>query len=117
MFRRSRRLPSARMIPNRQLRQYRQLARTHLLISSAAPGRCLVRSLRSPLVTPEAMALDFSNEGGVGGTYQLLKNIMGLWILQECKREWEEQGDDISFAELVVQAEQRRAFPQPHSSG
>ncbi|MEV5028840.1 rhamnulokinase [Paenibacillus sp. LPE1-1-1.1] len=61
--------------------------------------------LASPLVTPEAQALDFSNEGGVGGTYQLLKNIMGLWILQECKREWDEQGLALSFADIVAQAE------------
>jgi rhamnulokinase len=66
--------------------------------------------LERPLVTPEAMALDFSNEGGVGGTYQLLKNIMGLWILQECKREWDEQGDAVSFTELVVQAERAEPF-------
>lgn len=66
--------------------------------------------LPGPLVTPEALALDFSNEGGVGGTYQLLKNIMGLWILQECKREWEEQGNDWSFAEIVVQAERAEPF-------
>ncbi len=63
-----------------------------------------------PLLSPEAMALDFSNEGGVGGTYQLLKNIMGLWILQECKREWEEHGNEISYSELVVAAEQVEAF-------
>ena len=66
--------------------------------------------LASPLVTPEAQALDFSNEGGAFGTYQLLKNIMGLWILQECKREWEEQGHEISFAEIVVQAGSAEPF-------
>lgn len=63
-----------------------------------------------PILTSEAMALDFSNEGGVGGTYQLLKNIMGLWILQECKREWEELGNEISYSELVVGAERVGAF-------
>ncbi|WP_054024059.1 rhamnulokinase [Bacillus sp. FJAT-28004] len=66
--------------------------------------------LASPNVSPEAQALDFSNEGGVGGTYQLLKNIMGLWILQECKREWEEQGHAWSFAEIVEQAEEAQPF-------
>ncbi|WP_341278915.1 rhamnulokinase family protein [Paenibacillus sp. FSL H8-0537] len=66
--------------------------------------------LASPLLTPEALALDFSNEGGVGGTYQLLKNIMGLWILQECHREWESQGQELSFAQLVVEAEQAEPF-------
>ncbi|MCM3628922.1 rhamnulokinase [Paenibacillus glycanilyticus] len=66
--------------------------------------------LDQPLLTEEAMKLEFSNEGGVGGKYQLLKNIMGLWILQECKREWDEQGRVYSFAELASMAEQEEAF-------
>jgi len=63
-----------------------------------------------PLLSPETMALEFSNEGGVGNTYQLLKNIMGLWLLQECKREWDEQGKEIGFPELVRLAEQAEPF-------
>ncbi len=66
--------------------------------------------LDKPLVTPEAMALDFSNEGGACGTYQLLKNIMGLWILQECKREADEQGGAISYSSLVELAEATEPF-------
>lgn len=66
--------------------------------------------MEGPLVTPDAMALEFSNEGGVGGTYQLLKNIMGLWILQECKREWDEQGNVISYPELVELARNAEPF-------
>jgi len=66
--------------------------------------------MKGPLLTPETLELEFSNEGGVGGTYQLLKNIMGLWILQECKREWEEQGNEIGFPELVRLAEAAEPF-------
>ncbi|MFD0670587.1 rhamnulokinase family protein [Cohnella sp. GCM10027633] len=66
--------------------------------------------LDAPLLTPETMALEFSNEGGVGGTYQLLKNIMGLWLLQECKREWDEAGNEIGFGELVGLAEAAEPF-------
>ncbi|UJF32384.1 rhamnulokinase [Paenibacillus hexagrammi] len=57
-----------------------------------------------PLLTEEAARLEFSNEGGVGGTYQLLKNIMGLWILQECKAEWDGQGSVYSYSRLVQEA-------------
>lgn len=60
--------------------------------------------LDAPLVTEAAMELQLSNEGGVGGKYQLLKNIMGLWILQECKREWDEEGMELSYASLAEQA-------------
>lgn len=66
--------------------------------------------MKQPLLKREAMELQFSNEGGVGGTYQLLKNIMGLWILQECKREWEESGRDIGYAELVEVAKAAEPF-------
>ncbi|QJD82197.1 rhamnulokinase [Cohnella herbarum] len=66
--------------------------------------------MSQPLLTTETMELEFSNEGGVGGTYQLLKNIMGLWILQECKREWDEKGNELSFPELVRLAEQAAPF-------
>ncbi|MBB6669259.1 rhamnulokinase [Cohnella nanjingensis] len=66
--------------------------------------------LAEPLLSLDTLAQDFSNEGGVGGTYQLLKNIMGLWILQECKREWDERGGrQLGYGELVEQA--RRAAP------
>jgi rhamnulokinase len=64
-----------------------------------------------PIVTPEAQAMDWSNEGGVGGKYQLLKNIMGLWILQECKREWDEEGrGSNTYAELAEAAEAAAPF-------
>lgn len=66
--------------------------------------------LAEPLLSAETMELQFSNEGGVGGTYQLLKNIMGLWLLQECKREWDEGGNEIGFAELVAAAEAAEPF-------
>ena len=45
-----------------------------------------------PAITSESLALNFTNEGGAGGTFRLLKNIMGLWILQESMREWERKG-------------------------
>jgi rhamnulokinase len=63
-----------------------------------------------PVVSELARQLNFTNEGGVGGTYRLLKNIMGLWILQELKREWERSGIHYSFPELVAMAERAPAF-------
>ena len=42
----------------------------------------------APVLTPRAMQLNFSNEGGVEGTTRLLKNVMGLWLLQGCRRSW-----------------------------
>lgn len=63
-----------------------------------------------PVMGEEARELNFTNEGGVGGTYRLLKNIMGLWLLQESRREWEREGHAYTFPELVALAEKAEAF-------
>jgi rhamnulokinase len=59
-----------------------------------------------PILTPEALAANVTNEGGVYGTYRLLKNVIGLWILQQCRATWAEAGQTFSYAELVTLAEQ-----------
>jgi rhamnulokinase len=55
----------------------------------------------APVLTAEARNLNFTNEVGYGGTVRLLKNIAGLWILQECMRFWRESGHDHSYTDLV----------------
>ena len=57
--------------------------------------------VRQPDLSPQALAYNFTNEGGVFGTWRFSKNIMGLWIVQECRRAWAAQGDDLSYAELT----------------
>ncbi|MDR1053224.1 MAG: rhamnulokinase [Planctomycetaceae bacterium] len=54
----------------------------------------------SPIMSQEVYDLNFTNEGGVGGTTRVLKNVAGLWLLQECKRIWQEQGHNLSWQEL-----------------
>ncbi len=61
--------------------------------------------LDKPLLSKESMKENFTNEGGFEGTIRYLKNIMGLWIIQECKRNWKEQGKDMSFGEIMTEAE------------
>ncbi len=63
-----------------------------------------------PVLDERAQELNFTNEGGAYGTYRLLKNIMGLWILQECKHTWEREGLLYSYPELVMMAEAEPAF-------
>ncbi|WP_090817586.1 rhamnulokinase [Paenibacillus sp. yr247] len=65
---------------------------------------------KAPILTEPALAWNFTNEGGVYGTNRLLKNIMGLWLIQECKRTWEKEGKSISFTELVRLADQVKPF-------
>lgn len=58
-----------------------------------------------PILTREALAANLTNEGGVYGTFRLLKNVMGLWILQQCRAAWESAGKDYSYTELVDMAQ------------
>lgn len=58
-----------------------------------------------PNVTPQALVHNFTNEGGVFGTWRLSKNIMGLWLVQQCKRLW-----GLSYDELTRLAAQARPF-------
>jgi len=66
--------------------------------------------VREPVITAESLANNFTNEGGVGGTFRLLKNVQALWLLQECRRAWAEQGQDISYDDLVRMAEAAPPF-------
>lgn len=63
-----------------------------------------------PALSEQALAMNFTNEGGVNGTYRLLKNIMGLWLIQECRRAWEKEGQPVSYEELLRGAEQSESF-------
>lgn len=63
----------------------------------------------APLVNRETEAFNFTNEGGVEGTTRLLKNIMGLWLVEELRRQWSLQGGDLSFENLEQEA--RNAAP------
>jgi rhamnulokinase len=54
-----------------------------------------------PVVTDQLQKLAFTNEGGVGGTTRLLRNIAGLWLVQECRRIWNQSGDKFSWDDLT----------------
>jgi len=54
-----------------------------------------------PLITPESRQINLTNEGGVENTYRILKNVMGLWLLQECRRTWARHGQLWEYHELV----------------
>lgn len=63
-----------------------------------------------PVINAKSLEYNFTNEGGVNNTFRLCKNVMGLWILQECRREWMRQGQEVSYADLVAQAEHAPAL-------
>jgi rhamnulokinase len=57
--------------------------------------------VKEPVINDSALEANITNEGGVYGTFRLLKNVMGLWILQECRRHWQSEGNDYSYNELA----------------
>ncbi|MBR4220475.1 MAG: rhamnulokinase, partial [Victivallales bacterium] len=61
--------------------------------------------LDKPLITAESGEANYTNEGGVGGKIRFLKNIMGLWLIQECRNEWIRQGTEYSWGDLVKLAQ------------
>jgi len=65
---------------------------------------------KTRITSREAMELKFSNEGGVDGSILLLRNITGFWLLQECVRQWERQGQSYEWQELLRLAEAAAPF-------
>ena len=63
-----------------------------------------------PNLTPACRDLNFTNEIGFGNSVRLLKNIVGLWIVQECKRFWGQSGSDFTYAQLAEAAAGAPAF-------
>ena len=62
------------------------------------------------ILTPGVLARNLTNEGGIDGTYRLLKNIMGLWLVQQCKRSFEAEGKTYDYSEIVHIADAAPAF-------
>lgn len=63
-----------------------------------------------PIISDEAAALNFTNEGGYGGKTRFLKNIMGLWLIQESRRQWKREGEDVGFDTLEKEALEAEPF-------
>jgi rhamnulokinase len=92
----------------------------------ATPGSAFVSAgtwslvgveVQSPVITDAAFAANLTNEGGVDGTFRLLRNVTGLWLVHECRRIWSLEGHDYSFDQLVALAKQAtplRSFIDPN---
>lgn len=76
-------------------------ARKGTAFLSSGTWSLLGTELDAPVITSDAMRLNFTNEGGVNGTTRLLKNVMGLWMLQCCRQSWTAQGHGYDYGELI----------------
>jgi rhamnulokinase len=66
--------------------------------------------VREPIITPASLAANVTNEGGVAGTFRFLKNVAGLWLVQECRRAWAQHGEEYSYDDLTRMAEAAPPF-------
>jgi rhamnulokinase len=65
---------------------------------------------RAPVVNAASLKYNFTNEGGVEGTWRFSKNIMGLWLVQECRRAWARAGEELSYADITRLAGEAAPF-------
>jgi rhamnulokinase len=77
---------------------------------SSGTWSLLGAEIDQPIVTPAAQSASFTNELGVNGTIRFLKNIAGLWLVQECRREFERRGEKLDYATLTKAAREAPAF-------
>jgi rhamnulokinase len=87
--------------------------------SSEPPDWCYLSSgtwsllgveIAQPMINADTLRFNFTNEGGVAGTTRLLKNIMGLWLVQECRRTWARSKHEFSYDDLLSLAQTQPPF-------
>jgi rhamnulokinase len=83
--------------------------KNHAYISSGT-WSLLGLEVDKPIINEAALVANVTNEGGVYGTYRLLKNITGMWLVQQCRRTWAEEGQAYSYGELVELAREAPSF-------
>ena len=66
--------------------------------------------VKDPIITEETSRLNITNEGGVEGTTRLLKNITGMWILEQCIKEWRKEAIEYTYPEIVKMARDAAPF-------
>jgi rhamnulokinase len=85
-------------------------ARDGTAFLSSGTWSLLGTEVDAPVITADALRMNFTNEGGVNGTTRLLKNVMGLWMLQGCCDSWTTKGQSYDYRELIELAGREPTF-------
>ena len=83
----------------------------HFAYLSSGTWSLMGIEIPSPIINRESARLNFTNEGGIEGTTRFLKNITGMWLLEQCRAVWKAAGKDYSYAELEQMALSEKDFP------
>lgn len=81
-------------------------ANPHFAYLSSGTWSLMGVETEKPILTTESYERNFTNEGGIEGTTRFLKNITGMWLLEQCRKEWERAGRCYTYPEIVKLAEQ-----------
>ena len=66
--------------------------------------------IREPIITDKSLAFNFTNEGGVYGTFRFLRNVTGMWLIAECRRIWAREGNEFTYDQLTQMAAEAQPF-------
>ena len=66
--------------------------------------------VEEPIITEQSARLNFTNEGGIEGTTRFLKNITGMWLVEQCRKKWVAQGHDYTYDEMNKMAQSAKAY-------
>lgn len=93
----------------------------HFAYISSGTWSLMGAEVRAPVISAASLKYNFTNEGGVDGTFRLLKNILGMWLVQACQEYWALEGATYAAAQLVDMASRAPAFgplidPHPNNA-
>lgn len=66
--------------------------------------------VKDAIINKDSYAMNFTNEGGVEGTTRFLKNITGMWLLEQCRKEWDTEGKKYTYLEIVAMSDSVEGF-------
>ena len=85
-------------------------ANEHFAYLSSGTWSLMGIEVPEPIINEQSARLNFTNEGGIEGTTRFLKNITGMWLVEQCRKKWSTQGKDYSYAEMTAMAQSAKEY-------
>ena len=82
----------------------------HFAYLSSGTWSLIGIEVKEPIINEQSASLNFTNEGGIEGTTRFLKNITGMWLVEQCRKKWMAQGKDYSYAEMTAMAQSAKEY-------
>ena len=82
----------------------------HFAYLSSGTWSLMGIEVNEPIINEQSARLNFTNEGGIEGTTRFLKNITGMWLVEQCRKKWQAQGKDYTYARMTEMAESAKAY-------